>query len=138
MGDTYLALSGLGVKLGDDLNPGRWPGLRYFAPLGLNQRPSGLNHRPSGLNHRPSGLNHRPFGAGSTALWASIYGPLALKILAGFSATSKHLDGRLSVYLTVSQLPDDEPLGSYSGPVPFRSIGRHLSGLTAYWQKCNS
>ena len=38
-GNTYLALSGLGAKLGDNLNPGRWPGLRYFAPLGLNQRP---------------------------------------------------------------------------------------------------
>jgi len=47
-GNTYFALSGLGAKLGDNLNPGRWPGLRYFAPLGLNQR---------------------PFGAKSTALW---------------------------------------------------------------------
>ncbi len=34
-GKTYLALSGLAAKLGDNLNPGRWPGLRYFAPLGL-------------------------------------------------------------------------------------------------------
>ena len=34
----YPALSGLGVKLGDHLNPGRWPGLRYFAPLGLRRR----------------------------------------------------------------------------------------------------
>ena len=40
MGDTNLALSGLGVEWGANLNPGRWPGLRYFAPLGLNQRPS--------------------------------------------------------------------------------------------------
>ena len=37
----YLALSGLGAEiLGDNLNPGRWPGLCYFAPLGLNQQPS--------------------------------------------------------------------------------------------------
>ena len=31
----YPALSGLGAKLGNNLNPGRWPGLCYFAPLGL-------------------------------------------------------------------------------------------------------
>ena len=47
-GNTYLAPSGLAARLGDNLNPGRWPGLRYFAPLGLNQR---------------------PFGAESAALW---------------------------------------------------------------------
>jgi len=45
-GNTYFALSGLGAKLGDNLNPGRWPGLRYFAPLGLNQRPSGAESTP--------------------------------------------------------------------------------------------
>ena len=39
MGNTYFALSGLGAKLADNLRPGLWPGLRYFAPLGLNQRP---------------------------------------------------------------------------------------------------
>ena len=33
-GNTYLAPSGLGAKSADNLNPGRWPGLRYFAPLG--------------------------------------------------------------------------------------------------------
>ena len=45
-GNTYFALSGLGAKLGDNLNPGRWPGLRYFAPLGLNQRPFGADSSP--------------------------------------------------------------------------------------------
>jgi len=28
--------------------PGRWPGLRYLAPLGLNELPLGLNPRPPG------------------------------------------------------------------------------------------
>jgi hypothetical protein len=31
----YLALSGLPGKYGVFSDPGRWPGLRYFAPLGL-------------------------------------------------------------------------------------------------------
>jgi len=44
----YPALSGPGAKLGDHLNPGHWPGLRYFAPLGLNLRPPGLNLRGKG------------------------------------------------------------------------------------------
>ena len=44
--------------------PGRWPGLRYLAPLGLNELPLGLNPRP-----------------------------LALEIFAGFSGTSKHPHG---------------------------------------------
>jgi len=36
VGNTYPALSGLGRgKLGGNLNPGRCPGLRHFAPLGL-------------------------------------------------------------------------------------------------------
>ena len=58
--NTYLALSGLGAKLGGHLNPGRWPGLRYFAPLGLNQRPSGAESNPS--------------RADLTALWAEDIG----------------------------------------------------------------
>jgi hypothetical protein len=37
LGNMYFALSGLRKKLGDQLNPGRWPGLRYFAPLGLKK-----------------------------------------------------------------------------------------------------
>ena len=45
-GNTYIALSGLGAKLGGNLNPGRWPGLRYFAPLGLSQRPAGDESSP--------------------------------------------------------------------------------------------
>ena len=36
-GKTYFALSGLAAKSGGNLNPGLQPGLRYFAPLGLNQ-----------------------------------------------------------------------------------------------------
>jgi len=36
MGGTYPAPSGLAVKLGDHLDPGLQPGLRYFAPLGLS------------------------------------------------------------------------------------------------------
>jgi len=35
----HPALSGLGAKLGNNLNPGLWPGLRYCAPLGL--KPTG-------------------------------------------------------------------------------------------------
>ncbi len=64
-------------EIGGNQNPGLQPGLRYFAPLGLNLRPTGTINGPLGLNQRPLGLNQRALG---------------LRIVAGFSATSKHLD----------------------------------------------
>ena len=110
--------------MGADLNPGRWPGLRYFAPLGLKGLHGGTPISPfqgsgeltrllnpgrwPGLRYfAPLGLNQRPSGDESQIhcpLWGSINGtlglnlrPLGLKILADFSATSKHLDA-LSAY----------------------------------------
>jgi hypothetical protein len=68
------------------------------------------------------------------AAWGNKY--LALsglgEKLTGFSAASKHLDGRLSAYLKVSQLPVDGALGSYSGQeVPFEEVcaGTALAGI---------
>ena len=59
-GNTYLALSGLGAKSADNLKPGRWPGLRYFAPLGLNLWPSGAESSPLWGSRNCMGMVSKP------------------------------------------------------------------------------
>jgi hypothetical protein len=97
------------------LNPGRWPGLCCFAPLGLNQQPC---------------------RAESTALWGSINGPPWMSLESTVPWRLKHRQVspqrastctvcRLVIYLAGDQLPVDRPLGDWRGAFRMPINGLH-------------